>query len=54
MRPKKKVKVIPDVGRRFVQIAQVSAVKQLSEIVEGNKKNKIDSYLIDLEDSFLE
>src|SRR6185295_9850706 len=29
LKPKKKVKVVPDIGKRFVQIAQVQAVKQL-------------------------
>jgi hypothetical protein len=37
LRPKKKTKVVPDVGRRFVQIAQIEAIQQLAEYSDGNR-----------------
>ncbi len=53
LRPKKKKKVAVEMGRRFVQIAQVSAVQQLSEVIRGNENTTGGKPEIDISDSFL-
>ena len=48
MRPKKKAKVVPDLGKRFVQIAQISAVQQLAEVTGANSRKRGKSEEIEL------
>ena len=47
IKPKKKVKVVPDIGRRFVQIAQIQAVQQLAEVTGVHKRKENDSPEVD-------
>ncbi len=54
LQPKKKKKVVPDIGRRFVQVAQISgAIEQLAELTGVNKNDKEGTGDIDISGSFL-
>ncbi len=53
MRPKKRQKVAPTLGQRLVMAAQVNAVRQLAEIVDGNRKGGEGTETIPLGDSII-
>jgi hypothetical protein len=54
MKPKKRRKVEPDLGRRFVQVAQIQAVQQLAEVTGVHKNKKKGTDILDLDDACLD
>ncbi len=54
LKPKKKRRVVPDIGRRFVQVAQINgAIEQLAEVTGVNKNTKEGTEEIDVSGTFL-
>ncbi len=53
LRPKKKKKVQPDLGKKFVQIAQIKAVQQLREVLRYKIEAKGGQEEVPLRDSII-